>query len=298
MSDTDGRPGPARPLRVLHLEDSIRDAEMVRHKLEMGGVACETIVADSKERFETALSQLPFDLIFIDHNLPGYDGLRALALAQATHPDVPVILISGTVGEEEAVKCLHVGATDYLLKLRLERLVPAVERAMRDAQERRTRKRAEAALRESEARKAAVLESVLDSIITMDAAGVVLEFNSAAERTVGYAKAEAIGRALIDLIIPLRFRDQHRDGLACYLTTGAGPLVGKVVETLALRSDGREIPVELAITAVRSGSDANFTVLLRDITARLHAEATRARLAAIVDSRTTPFSAWPSMTRF
>ncbi|MEO7275743.1 MAG: PAS domain S-box protein, partial [Vicinamibacterales bacterium] len=252
---------------------------MVRHRLEMGGVACETVVADSRERFEAALAQAPFDLVFIDHNLPGYDGLQALALAQATHPDVPVILISGTVGEEEAVKCLQVGATDYLLKLRLERLVPAVERAMREADERRTRKRAEAALRDSESRKAAVLESVLDSIITTDAHGTVLEFNSAAERTFGYTKAEAVGRRLVDLIVPLRFRDQHRDGLARYLATGAGPLVGQVVETVALKSDGVEIPVELAITAIRSGLDTSFTSVLRDITARLQADATRARLA-------------------
>jgi diguanylate cyclase (GGDEF)-like protein/PAS domain S-box-containing protein len=257
---------------------------MVRHKLQTGGVACETVVADSKEGFETALAQAPFDLIFIDHNLPGYGGLRALELAQATHPDVPVILISGTVGEEEAVKCLHVGATDYLLKLRLERLVPAVERAIREAQERRTRKHAEAALRESESRKAAVLESVLDSIITMDADGTVLEFNSAAERTFGYTKAQAIGRTLADLIIPARFRDQHRAELARCLTTGTGPLVGTVIETMVLKSDGSEIPVELAITATRSGSAANFTAVLRDITARLHADATRARLAAIVDT--------------
>jgi PAS domain S-box-containing protein len=77
---------------------------------------------------------------------------------------------------------------------------------------------------------AAVLDSVLDSIITMDADGIVIEFSAAAERTFGYSKAEAIGRALADLIIPPRLRDAHRSGLARYLATGEGPLIGKLIE--------------------------------------------------------------------
>jgi len=127
---------------------------------------------------------------------------------------------------------------------------------------------AEAALRESEARKAAVLDSVLDCIITMDANGTVIEFNAAAERTFGYTKAEAIGRALADLIIPPQLRDAHRAGLARYLATGEGPLLGKPIEVTAVRSDGSEIPVELGITAIPSGKTPIFTGVLRDLTAR------------------------------
>ena len=164
----------------------------------------------------------PFDLIISDYNLPGYDGVAALKQAQAAQPDVPVILISGTVVEEQAVKCLHIGATDYLLKGRLERLVPAVRRAIQEAETRRAHKRGEAALGESESRKAAILDSVLDCIVTMDARGIVIEFNDAAARTFGYTKAEAIGRSLADLIIPQRFRERHRAGLARYLATGEG----------------------------------------------------------------------------
>ena len=115
---------------------------------------------------------------------------------------MPVILISGTVGEEQAVHCLHIGATDYLLKERLERLVPAVQRAIQGAESRRKHKRAEAALCDSESRKAAILDSVLDGIVTMDAHGTVIEFNTAAARIFGYIKAEVIGRSLEDLIIP------------------------------------------------------------------------------------------------
>jgi two-component system cell cycle sensor histidine kinase/response regulator CckA len=132
-----------RPVRVLHLEDSARDAELVRHKLDREGVFCDILRVDNKDSFEAALASEPFDLIISDYNLPGYDGVAALKRAQATQPEAPVILVSGTVDEQEAVKCLNVGAIDYLLKERLDRLVPAVRRAIREADTRRIRKQAE-----------------------------------------------------------------------------------------------------------------------------------------------------------
>ena len=139
-----------RPLRVLHLEDNPRDAEMIRHKLDVEGMSCDILLVDSKDGYEAALTRESFDLILSDYNLPGYDGIAALTKAQGTQPDAPVILISGTVGEDDAVRCLHVGATDYLLKDRLDRLVPAVQRALQEAETRRTRKQTERALLQRE----------------------------------------------------------------------------------------------------------------------------------------------------
>src|ERR1700704_3213212 len=121
---------------------------MIRHRLDVADVSCDIVLVNSKDSFEAALTREPFALIISDYNLPGYDGVTALKQAQATQPDVPVILISGTVGEEEAVKCLHIGATDYLLKARLERLVPAVQRAILEARTRTERRQADAAVRD------------------------------------------------------------------------------------------------------------------------------------------------------
>src|SRR4029077_6632841 len=132
-------------------------AELIRHHLDVADVSCDIVLTDSKDSFEAALNRELFDLIISDYNLPGYDGVTALKQAQATQPDVPVILISGTVVEEQAVQCLHIGATDYLLKDRLDRLGPAVRRALREAETRRARQQVEAALSKSEARKAAIL---------------------------------------------------------------------------------------------------------------------------------------------
>src|ERR1700722_11173901 len=140
------KPGMTHPLRVLHLEDSPRDAEMVRHKLDDEGVSCDIFLASNKDSFEAALMREPFDLILSDYNLPGYDGVAALKQAQAIQPDVPVILISGTVLDEVAVHVLHIGPTDYLLKDRLDRLVPAVQRPLQEAETRRARKHSEQAV--------------------------------------------------------------------------------------------------------------------------------------------------------
>jgi two-component system, chemotaxis family, CheB/CheR fusion protein len=130
----------------------------------------------------------------------------------------------------------------------------------------------------------ALLDSALDCIISMDANGRVLEFNPAAERVFGYKREEAVGQELASLIIPPAFRERHRAGLRHYLETGHGPVLGKRFEVTAIRADGSEILVELAITALRHGGEPVFTAYLRDITDRTRGEEASWRLAAIVES--------------
>jgi PAS domain S-box-containing protein len=128
------------------------------------------------------------------------------------------------------------------------------------------------------------LDSALDCIITMDAAGRVREFNSASERVFGFTRAEAIGQELAELIIPPRSRERHRQGLAHYLKTGEGPLLGKLIEIEALRRDGEEILVQLGITALEVDGAPIFTAYLHDITERRHVEEANRHLAAIIES--------------
>lgn len=128
------------------------------------------------------------------------------------------------------------------------------------------RERALEALRESEARKAAVLETALDAVITIDHKSRILEFNPAAERIFGYAKHEAIGKDMAELLVPSSLRGAHRRGLARYLTTGEGPMLGRRVELPALRKDGSEFPAEIAITRVSTSGDPVFTGFVRDMT--------------------------------
>ena len=128
------------------------------------------------------------------------------------------------------------------------------------------RKKAEDALRQSEANKSSIVESALDCIITIDHQGRVLEFNPAAQETFGYTRAEAIGKEMAELIIPPLLRERHRRGLARYLSTGEGPVLGKRIEISGMRADGTEFPLELAITPVRGEDPPIFTGFLRDIT--------------------------------
>ncbi len=137
---------------------------------------------------------------------------------------------------------------------------------------------AQRAIRESEERKAAVLRSTLDSIITMSADGTVLEFNPAAERTFGFTRMEVVGRKLVDFIIPLRFREAHMGGLARYTATGEAHVLGQRLELPALRKDGTEFQSELTITRSDVGGQQTFTGVLRDITQRKEQEAEREQL--------------------
>ncbi|MGH7845642.1 MAG: PAS domain S-box protein [Candidatus Binatia bacterium] len=134
------------------------------------------------------------------------------------------------------------------------------------------RKEIEHALRESEARKTAILQSALDCIVTIDHDGAVLDFNPAAERTFGYSSAQAARKELAGLIIPLRFRESHRQGLRRCLETDAARVLGKRIEMTALRADGTEFPVELSITRIDLEGSPIFTGYLRDITERKLAE--------------------------
>ncbi len=129
-----------------------------------------------------------------------------------------------------------------------------------------------------------ILDNALDCIITMGGDGRVLEFNPVAERVFGFNRSEAIGKELAELIIPPRMREQHRRGLAHYLKTGEGPVIGKRIEIAGVRKDGSEILVELAITALKIDSAPIFTAYLRDITERTRNEEASRHLAAIVES--------------
>ena len=136
-------------LRILLLEDSIQDAELIQDLLEADHFVCEVTRVQTRAEFLAALEDSGIDLILADYKLPSFDGLSALKLALSARPDLPFIFVSG-FGEEIAIEALTSGATDYVLKTRLSRLVPSVQRALREARERAERKKAEEALRRSE----------------------------------------------------------------------------------------------------------------------------------------------------
>jgi PAS domain S-box-containing protein len=139
------------PLRILYLEDDPRDAELVQEALETAGIACQLTRVETQADFIASLEQGDVSLILADYALPSFDGLSALKIARQRWPHVPFIFVSGTLGEEVAVESLKIGATDYVRKTLLSRIVPSVQRALREARERMELSRAAEALRRSEA---------------------------------------------------------------------------------------------------------------------------------------------------
>lgn len=133
------------------------------------------------------------------------------------------------------------------------------------------RKRAEEELRQSEQRYRVMIETSNDAVVSIASSGVVTEWNEAASAIFGWTRDEAVGRLLAELIIPDRYRERHRQGLAHYVETGEGAVVGKTIELVALRRDGREFPVELTIWPVRTGEQLTFSAFVRDITERRQA---------------------------
>jgi len=151
-----------QPLRFIHLESNPADAELVATTLRDAGIQCQLKQAQTREEFLAALRQEGFSLILADTAVPGFDGATALSLARTLHPDVPFLFVAGTQGEEFAIDMMQHGATDYISKQRLGRLVPSIKRTLRELDERLERRRAEDALRVSEKqfRQAQKMEAV------------------------------------------------------------------------------------------------------------------------------------------
>jgi diguanylate cyclase (GGDEF)-like protein/PAS domain S-box-containing protein len=174
-------------IRVLLTEDVVADAELEVRELRRAGLRVQHRVAETEQSFTSALREFSPDVILSDFSMPGFDGMAALAIARELCPDTPFIFVSGTIGEEYAIRALKSGATDYVLKTNLVRLPAAVERAIADARERRERRRIEAELDIAQARLSSIIDSLPD----------VLWSTALPERTiiyVGPASRQLFGR--------------------------------------------------------------------------------------------------------
>lgn len=264
----------AATLRVLIAEDSIDDVLLLQRELKRGGYDTVVRRVESAAALAAALDEAPWDVVLCDYVIPGLDIMDALREVQGRGLDLPFIIVSGRVGEDEAAGALKAGAHDFVTKERLHRLVPAIERERREAADRGLRRQAEQALRESEERYRLLVESIQDyAICLLDTTGHVSSWNGGAEHIYGYSRGEIRGSHLSRLF---RVLDGTQD-LPAQILEAAARMGAYESEVWCTRKDGSALLASILITAVRddgamqdeSGTLRGYTLVSRDITEQM-----------------------------
>lgn len=283
------------PLRVLIVEDDPTDAELMQRALTRDDVAHSAVRAQDRDQLIRALEVFHPDLILSDFHLPALNGRAVLQLVRERYPEIPVIIVTGALGDESAAELIRAGARDYVLKDRMARLAPAVRRVLADEQVRRQHAEDEAHLQESELRFRRLFESAREGILILDyESGAIIEANPFVLSLFGCTKDEIVCRPLweIDLFRPIvesalafeglqQSRHIHRDGLELQTRRGA------VIE------------VELVGSVYRSAELRVMQLTIRDITERRRAEARLRLMAYLVETSPTilfrwrPDAGWP-----
>jgi PAS domain S-box-containing protein len=269
-----GMNGMGNLIHILHLEDDALDAELIQATLESAGITCQINRVQNRDEFSQALRQGEYDIILGDYRLPTYDGVSALRLARELRPDLPFIFVSGTLGEDAAIESFTQGATDYVLKQRLSRLVPAVERALREAENRRERIRAEGALRESEAKFSTAFRSSPTAVSVSRAQDhVYVDVNDTFLQWTGYTRAEVVGHTSRDLQLWVD-PDQNKEFRRLLHTDQQV----HNFEYAYRRKDGEVRQALTSATLITLGGEPCVLVQSNDITDRKRAEARNLRL--------------------
>jgi PAS domain S-box-containing protein len=257
------------PLRVLLVEDLEDDALLLERVLRRAGYDTTSERIDTPAAMNAALDRQGWDIVIADYTLPEFDGLAALALVKERGLDLPFIIVSGSIGEDIAVGAMKAGAVDYIMKNNLSRLVPAVERELREAEVRRARKQAEESLQEHYQLMQAVFEGTSDVIYVKDREGRYVMINSAGALAFGKSPAEVIGKKDLQLVSPETASPiTERDSQV--LTSGKtqtheGPLtaLGETRTYLATKAPWRD----------HQGNIIGIIGIARDITERKESEA-------------------------
>jgi PAS domain S-box-containing protein len=259
-------------LQALIVEDSEIDAELLLLELRRGGYDVVYRRVETAEDMRSALGEGEWEIVLSDYSLPTFSALAALEVLRGSSLDIPLIIISGTIGEDIAVHALKAGAYDFMPKSRLARLAPAIERELRECQIRRRQRDAERERGASEARFRAIMETATEGVVAANQDGCVEYANPAAEKMFGFQEEELVGKSLLDLM-PERFQDADAQGLAHYLTTGLAKMVGRTVEVMGRRRDGTEFPIDLSLGTWSSNGRVHFAGIMRDVTERKKVEA-------------------------
>lgn len=274
-------------LHALIVEDSEDDVIFVVRELQRGGYDPVYLRVDTGEELEEALSRGGWDILIADYNLPQYSALDALEALKATGQDIPFLIVSGTIGEEAAVAVMKSGAHDYILKNSLSRLVPAVDRELREARVRHERQHARA----EALRLAAIVESSSDAIIGQTLDATITTWNPAAHKLYGYTAEEAIGSPVKMLVPPDRAGEEEH----IIERLRRGGMVNHF-ETVHVHKDGHRFDVSVTVSPIRDrrGDIIGASKISRDVTEQHRVETTLAALSKLgqsLSAASTPLDA-------
>jgi len=257
------------PLKVLVLEDQVLDYELLLRALRRGGYKPQAIRVETGPQFEAALRDDHFDAILVDYTLPRYDAPSALDHVRASGLDTPVIVVTGSIGEEQAVACMRQGASDYLLKDRLTRLGSAVAQALEQRQLRRDKAAAMQAIEERESRFRALLERSSDVIVLLDRLGQVQYVSASVQRVLGYTQDELIGCSAADYVVPERLTET----IAQYRELATSPGAHISLELTMWHKDGSTRVLDVTFANLSDDpSVEGFVANAHDITERIDLE--------------------------
>jgi PAS domain S-box-containing protein len=255
-------------IHILVIEDVPTDVVMINHELRRGRMNFRSKRVETRDAFLRELEQNPPDVILSDHGLPSFDGFTALAIAKDKCPDVPFIFVTSALGESVTIQTFESGATDYVLKSQLSNLVPTIERALREAEERVNHREAERALRESEERFRMLVEGVKDyAIVMLDPQGRITSWNAGAEWMIGYRAEEILGQHF-SRFYTAEDVQKHQPEQALRTAAAEGR---HEEENWRTRKGGSKFRANVVLTALRDerGQLRGFANVTRNITERI-----------------------------
>ncbi len=254
------------PLRVLLIEDSASDAGLLLRQLHKGGLDVQHTRVENAQDLLSALRSQDWDVVISDYHLPQFDAEAALHIVKDHDADLPFIVVSGTVGEDTAVRMMKSGAHDYLLKDKLARLVPAIQREQIEAQIRRERRTALAALEASEERYRRLVDYATDAIFLHDLEGKILDVNDHACISLGYTRAELLHKTVNEFVV------RAPDSSSTHIWQDLNPGTPVNVPAIHRTKDGSLFPVETRLMQFHSKGQPLVLAVARDISERKRTE--------------------------
>jgi len=255
-------------LRILLVDDYPADRKLIRMSVGKAFPRASFDEVSTRSEFEQAIADQAYDLIITDYLMRAFDGLELIDIVNEQGLDIPIIMVTGTGNEAIAIEAMHRGAADYVIKQKehIKRLPVTIKKALENHLARLQDEQNLIALRNSEARKSAVLNTAMDGIICVDGKGNITEFNPASEAMFEYVSNRVLGKNMAELLIPQALQRVSMFGFVSFSACAESLGCGKRFESDMLRKSGETMPVEVTLTSDHMDGDVLVTFSMRDLT--------------------------------